>query len=232
MFRNHLLLAAAFVMATGACAGRPPNSNAFRANVSETLNVRLAPALVPQAIRALQESATLNDSNVSLQIQPTSAMRHTRNVATDVYTAALDDARTKAQAIAAHAQVALGSVQSVMEMAPEGNGAEYVGFPRPERVPLKSVSVAAPASGVVTLAVTYSAGNASISVFGTHAAPARQYGMDDANGLSVTIRSRDANLAAAQQQMAGAERVIRDVAARYGATANDIVITTADVATY
>lgn len=231
MYRNRLLLAAAFALASSACTGRP-NTNVFRANVSETLNVRLAPALVPQAIRALQESATLNDSNISLQIQPTGGMRRTRNVATDVYTAALDDARTKAQGIATHAHVALGSLQSVTEMAPEGNAADYAGVPRPERVPLKGVSVAAPASGVVTLAVTFSAGNVSISVFGTHAAPTRQYSMDDANGLSVTIRARDANLGAAHQQMAGAERVIRDVAARYGATANEIVVTTADAATY
>ncbi len=231
MFRNHLLLAGAFVMATGACAGRP-NANALRANVSETLNVRLAPALVPQAIRALQESAALSAATVSLQIQSTSAMRRTRNVATDVYTAALDDARTKAQAIAAHANVALGSVRSVTEMAPEGNGAEYVGVPRPERVPLKGISVAAPASGVVTLAVTFSAGNVSISVFGTHAAPPPQYTFGDANGVSITIRARGANLAAAQQQMVNAEHSIRDIVARYGATANDIAVTTADAATY
>ncbi|MGA8534296.1 MAG: hypothetical protein WB615_09345 [Candidatus Tumulicola sp.] len=99
MLGNKLLLAAAVIATVVACTSRPPNTT-LRANVSETLNVRLAPALVPQAIRALQGSSTLDDPKVSLQIQPANAMRRTSGVATDAYAyrAALDDAREKAQA--------------------------------------------------------------------------------------------------------------------------------------
>ena len=233
MFRQKILFAIAVVSMLGACTNRPANTPGFRANVSETLNVQLAPALVPQTIRALQGSAALDDTKVGLQIQPTYNTRRRSTVATEAYTAALDDAAAKAQAIAAHERLALGRVQSVTEMTPQAAGESgYIGARQPEPVRSRGATIVAPANGVVTLAVTFDAGNVPISVFGTHAGPLTEYSLRDATGLSVTIRARDENLGAAQRRLGSVEDSVRGIVARFGARPQDIVVTSADANTF
>jgi hypothetical protein len=197
------------------------------------LNVRLAPALVPQAIRALQGSATLDDATVALQIYPTYAMRSSTNVEANVYTAALDDARAKAQAIATYARVRLGNVRSVDEVAPTLGGTGYIGAGRLAPMPApRSASVSAPASGVVMLAVTFDAGGVPISVLGTHTGPPPQYNLGDATGVSVEIRARGETLGAAQRRMNAVEDSIRGIVTQYGATAKGVIVTSADANTF
>lgn len=104
MSRYSVLHAAVVVAVLAGCSNRTPTVNPFRANVGETLTVALGPALVPQAIRALQGSTTLDDAKVELQIQPAYPARRTSALETSVYTDALDDAGAKAQAIAAHSR--------------------------------------------------------------------------------------------------------------------------------
>jgi hypothetical protein len=231
--RRQLSLAIAVVVLVSACTNRAPNGTPLRANVGETLNVRLASASVPQAIRALQSSSTLDDATVGLQIYPTYAVRRSSTVAASVYTAALDDARAKAQAIADYARVKLGNIRSVDEVAPTLTGNSFSGAGRLEPMPPpRSSSVSAPAGGVVMLAVTFEAGSVPISVLGTHAGPPPQYDLHDATGVSVEIRARGETLGAAQRRMSAVEDSIRSIVTQYGATARSVVVTSADANTF
>ncbi|HEY1654938.1 MAG TPA: SIMPL domain-containing protein [Candidatus Tumulicola sp.] len=197
------------------------------------MSVRLTPALVPQAIRALQGISTLNDARIALQIRPAYSVRRAGRVETNAYTAALDDARAKAKAIAAYARVTLGRVQSVTEMSPLTSLPGYVGAGRLAPVPqIRARGVTAPNNGVVTLAVTFNAGNVPISVFGVHAGPIPEDNLSDATGLSVDIRAGGESLSATQRRVSSIEDSIRSIVAHYGATPKDIVITTADVNTF
>ncbi|MGA8534297.1 MAG: hypothetical protein WB615_09350 [Candidatus Tumulicola sp.] len=84
----------------------------------------------------------------------------------------------------------------------------------------------------MTLAVTFAAGNVPIAVFGIHAGPLPEYNLRDAAGVSVNIRARDESLSAAQHRMSSVEESVRSIVTRYGATARDIVVTTADANTF
>lgn len=228
MSGNKLLLGLAVCSVLTACTNR--TSASLRAIVSETLNVRLTPSAVPQALRALQANPATDDPRTSLQIQTTAATRRTSDVQTSAYVEALESARRKATAIATHEGLRLGAVRSVEEVVAERGSFGYIKSAEPQ--PLGRVSVAGPANGIITLAVTFDAGKVPISVFGTRAEPLPQNTARDATGLSVTIRVRDENLSAAQHRMSSAEQSVRDIVRRYGATATDIAVTMADANTY
>lgn len=220
------------LLALAACTVRSANAVVppGRANVSETLDVKLAASSVPSVIRDVQGDSTIDDANVSVRISPSIAQRRSVALASEAYVLALADARAKAAAIAHNLGLRLGQASSVSEIVPDGRGGFYGSMPQPRGMNgVERSMLQAPPNGVVTLAVTFDGGGAPISVFGIHAGAPPPTALSDADGVWVTISARGESFAAAGRKMRLVESALRFIVRRYGAA---VVVTDADAATY
>jgi hypothetical protein len=95
------LLALSLVSILGGCSAYAPQPQPnMRANVSETLSIKMPGTAVPGAIRAMQADAGVDDSQASVRISPSIAQARTTLMHSRAYVLALADAREKAAAIA------------------------------------------------------------------------------------------------------------------------------------
>ena len=206
-----------------------PQTN-LRANVSETLSIKMPGASVPGAIRAMQADSNIDDSQASIRIAPSIPQARTALLQGQAYVLALADAREKAAAIARRLGVRLGAATSVAEFAPDGRGGYAGAMPVTKGMMAVHYSmVNAPANGVVTLAVTFDGGSTPISVFGVHAGTPQTTAMGDADGVWVTIAARGENFAVAGRRMRAVESAVRSIALSYRAK---ITVTDADANSY
>jgi hypothetical protein len=225
------LLALSLLSILGGCSiytppQAPPN---MRANVSETLSIKMTGAAVPGAIRAMQADSGIDDSQASVRITPSIAQARTTLLQSRAYVLALADAREKASAIAQRLGVPLGGATSVAEFTPDGRGGYAGAMPVPRGIMAAHAMVNGPANGVVTLAVTFDAGATPIAVFGVHAGAPQPTALGDADGVWVTIAARGENFAAAGRRMRAVESAVRSIALTYRAK---ITVTDADANTY
>jgi hypothetical protein len=218
------------LLAPVACTVRTPGAVVpnLRANVSETLSVKLAATGVPGMIRAMQGDSTIDDEHVSMNISPSIAQRRTVAIQGEAYVLALADARAKAAAIAERLGVRLGAVTSVAEIVPNARGGYSSSMPARGMAAERSMVQASP-NGVVTLAVTFDAGASPISVFGVQAGTPPPTALSDADGIWVSIQARGESFAIAGRRMRTVEAAVRSIAQRYRATA---VVTDAAANTY
>jgi hypothetical protein len=201
----------------------------LRANVSETLSLKLAAATVPGVIRAMQGDSAIDDAHVSMQITPSIPPRSTVALQSEAYVLALADARAKAGAIAERLGVPLGAVISVAEIVPNARGGYSSAGPVANGLAAERVMVQAPSNGIVTLAVTFNAGSSPISVFGVQAGAPPPTALSDADGVWVSIQARGESFAIAGRRMRSVEAAVRSIAQRYRAAT---VVTNAAANTY
>jgi Protein of unknown function (DUF541) len=224
------ILAVCLLSILGGCLSYAPQAAPImRANVSETLSIKMPGTAVPGAIRAMQADSSIDDSQASVRITPSIAQARTTLLQSQAYVMALADAREKAAAIAHRLGVPLGSVTSIAEFAPDGRGGYAGAMPVTKGMMMAHSMVNGPANGVVTLAVTFDAGAMPISVFGIHAGTPQPTALGDADGVWVTIAARGENFAAAGLRMRTVEAAIRSIALTYRAK---ITVTDADANTY
>jgi hypothetical protein len=226
------ILALCLLSIFGGCSSyTPPQPQAnLRANVSETLSIKMPGASVPGAIRAMQADSSIDDSQASIRIAPSIPQARTTLLQGQAYVMALADAREKAAAIARRWGVPLGAATSVAEFAPDGRGGYAGAMPVTKGMMAVHYSmVNAPANGVVTLAVTFDGGSTPISVFGVHAGAPQTTAMGDADGVWVTIAARGENFAVAGRRMRAVESAVRSIALSYRAR---ITVTDADANSY
>ncbi len=224
------LLAICSVCLLGACTiytPPQPQSN-LRANVSETLSIKMPGAAVPDAIRAMQANSGVGDSQASIRITPSIPQARTTLLQGQAYVT-LADAREKAAAIAQRLGVPLSSATSVAEFTPDGRGGYAGAMPVVKGIMAARAMVNGPANGVVTLAVTFDAGTTPISVFGVHAGAPQPTALGDADGVWVTIAARGENFAVAGRRMRAVESAVRSIALSYRAK---ITVTDADANSY
>jgi hypothetical protein len=176
----------------------------------------------------MQANAGIDDSQASVRITPSMVAARTTLLESQAYVSALADAREKAAAIARRLGVRLGSVASVSEVAPDGRGGYDAAYSAAGTMSGRPM-VNAPASGVVTLAVTFDAGATPISVFGVYAGTRPPTALGDADGVWVTIAARGENFAAAELRMRSVESAVRAIALTYRAK---ITVTDADANSY
>jgi hypothetical protein len=208
----------------------PPQPQAnLRANVSETLSIKMPGAAVPGAIRAMQADSSIDDSQASVRITPSIAQARTTLLEREAYILALADARQKATAIARRLGVPLGPATSIAEFAPDGRGGYARAMPVTKGMMGAAAMVNGPANGVVTLGVTFDAGSTPISVFGIHAGAPQPTALGDADGVWVTIAARGENFAVAGRRMRAVESAVRSIALSYRAK---ITVTDADANSY
>lgn len=225
------ILALCLLSILGGCSSyTPPQPQTnLRANVSETLSIKLPGAAVPGAIRAMQADSSIDDSQASVRITPSIPQARTALLQSQSYVMALADAREKAAAIAQRLGVHLGGATSVAEFAPDGRGGYAGAMPVTKGMMGVRSMVNAPANGVVTLAVTFDGGSTPISVFGVHAGAPQPTALGDADGVWVTIAARGENFAVAGRRMRAVESAVRSIALSYRAK---ITVTDADANSY
>jgi hypothetical protein len=225
------ILALGFLSILGACTiYTPPRPQPnLRANVSETLSIKMPAEAVPGAIRAMQADSSIDDSPASVRITPSIAQARTTLLQSQAYVMALADAREKAAAIAARLGVPLGSATSVAEFTPDGRGGYAGAMPASRGIMSVHSMVNGPANGVVTLAVTFDAGSTAIAVFGVHAGAPQRTALGDADGVYVTIAARGESFEIAGRRMRAVESAVRSIALSYRAK---ITVTDADANSY
>jgi hypothetical protein len=111
-----IAVAACILVATG-CGGANQPPNAARASVMETLSIGVSSGSVTPFLSAIEQEPIFAGDAVGFQAMPGYPQRLRAQVATESYTAAFDDARAKATAIAAHLGARLGSPRSIDEVA-------------------------------------------------------------------------------------------------------------------
>jgi uncharacterized protein DUF541 len=222
--RHFTFMLALTLCALVGCSGRA-NGPQFRANVSESLTLKLTSAHIPALIQAIERDSAFDDPGISINVSPAAGQRSATGVEVSAYALALADARAKAQAIATRLGVRLGAVLSVAEFARSGMGYQSAASPPREN----GIMVQAPGNGAVVLAVSYAGGSGPISVFGIDPATTQRQPLDDATGIVLTFTARGATLAAAAGRMRAIEAASRNVARAYGAS---VTLSRADFNTY
>jgi hypothetical protein len=213
-----------------ACTVRSaPQVQNQRATVGESLGIKMAPAAVPEAIRAMQADSAIDDPQTGVRIAPWTVRARTTRMQSEAYVLALADAREKALALAQRLGVALGPVSAISEMTPNARGGYADAWAASRGAEKASMNVNGPANGIVTLAVTYNAGTTPISVFGVHSAAPEPATLGDADGVIVTINARGETFAVAGQRMRAVESAVRAIAQRYHA---NVTVTDADANAY
>jgi hypothetical protein len=225
------LFALGLLSVLGACTVyTPPRATPnMRANVSETLSIKMPSAAVPGAIRAMQADSSIDDAQASVRITPSIAQWRTTLLQSEAYVLALADAREKAAAIAKRLGVPLGAATSVAEITADGRGGYERAMPAAKGMMGVPVMVNGPANGVVMLAVTFDAGATPIAVFGLHSGAPPPAALNDADGLWVTIAARGESFAVAGRRMRAVESAVRTIALSYRAK---IAVTDADANSY
>jgi len=200
-----------------ACARSDNAASAMRANVSETLTIKLAAAKIPLLVQAIQRDAAFDDPGVNVNLSPSMDVRRATSVQTGAYAQALIDARAKAATIARQLGVGLGAATGVTELARDGMGGGYQSAAQQSERVVKSVTVQAPGNGLVMLAVTYASALGPISVYGITPAP-QQNAFGQADGVMLTMSTRSASLAAAGTRLRGLDETARRIARSFDAT--------------
>ncbi len=209
-----------------ACAPRGPQTGVPPgrfAMANETLRVTVAPARAEALVVALQSNAVLS-AGASVSVGPALPVRRSTAMAAAAYADALADARLKASAIAQRLGVPLGKATAIEEVDPRIPSA--AGFPAPMRgVPVeKGLMVRGPASGVVTLLVSFVAGGVPIAVYGVYSTASPMAGVRGANGATVTIAAHASSYTKAKRSLDAVDSAVRAIARRFGA---NVVVTSA-----
>lgn len=208
-------------------------TSATRSNVNETLEITLDPQRVPSVIHALQGDASVNGGGVGVQISPWTPSRATMSVKATAYVSALEDAQTKAAAIARHLAVPLGHVSAVEEVLGDLSAGSASTGAKLQGLALKALppTISAARSGLVTVAVSF-AGPVPISVFGLSQPMPQAPNLSEAAGVEVSIQSRGTDFPSASSQLQRVENAVRAIAQRVGGPSTRITIRSSSANSY
>ena len=221
------------VVVCSCAAPRVSSMSATRSNVNETLEITLGPKRVTALIHALQGDASVNEAGVAVQISPWIPPRATMSVNATAYVSALEDAQTKAVAIARRLAVPLGRVTAVEEVLGDlsagsaSTGAKLQGLALRAQPP----TVSAAPGGLVTVAVSF-AGPVPISVFGMSQPMPQVPNLGEAAGVEVSMQSRGTDFPSASRQLQRVENAVRAIAQRVGGASTRITIRSSSANSY
>ncbi|MEO6912858.1 MAG: SIMPL domain-containing protein [Candidatus Baltobacteraceae bacterium] len=225
----------AVVLALGACTGNRGTavSSYDRANVQEDLQIRLSANASQALIAELQRKAYFNNQ-VQVRVDPLFLPQETARIAASSYVLAFNDARTKAEALAARVGASLSAPREITEALP--SAPQYGGsISGGTRLAVSAVHVNATPNQPITLSVTFGLANdpsRTISVFGMSASDRSVSSLRNAEGLNVDLSARGPDLPTASSRLRAADAALRTLARNYGARAQAFSVVGSTFNTY
>ena len=227
---------AAFLL-LAACSGNRAgvSATADRSNAQEVLQIRGSAQQSQMLLAALQRRADFGQ-NVQINVEPVFVQEQAARVSSGSYTGAFDDARAKAQNLAAHMGARLSSAREVTEMLTSGSAYGASGGIRALKgVATSAVRVNAAPNQAITLAVTFGVAgdpSRSISVFGLGATRPQTASMSSSDGLRIDLTAHGPDLASTAARLREADQVVRKIARESGVGESALSVISSNFASY